>query len=84
MKIIDCLISITNLPEINLIILQDASSKLPSDKPVTRRDAEGVIGAELRNDPNLCTRPGGVAASVAAAARLNQTNSALTSHNKPN
>ncbi|CAI9768972.1 unnamed protein product [Fraxinus pennsylvanica] len=55
-------------------ILTDASSKLPSDKPVTRRDAEGVIGAELRNDPNLCTRPGGVAASVAAAARLNQSN----------
>ncbi|KAK6143319.1 hypothetical protein DH2020_023667 [Rehmannia glutinosa] len=56
-------------------ILSDASAKLPSDKAVTRRDAEGVIGAELRNDPNLCTRPGGVAASVAAAARLNQTNS---------
>ncbi|PHT41248.1 Late embryogenesis abundant protein D-34 [Capsicum baccatum] len=56
-------------------ILAEASSKLPSDKPVTRKDAEGVIGAELRNDPNLCTRPGGVAASIAAAARLNQTNS---------
>ncbi|XP_059312181.1 late embryogenesis abundant protein 47-like [Lycium ferocissimum] len=56
-------------------ILADASSKLPSDKPVTRKDAEGVIGAELRNDPNLCTRPGGVAASIAAAARLNQSNS---------
>ncbi|KAJ8529425.1 hypothetical protein K7X08_036260 [Anisodus acutangulus] len=56
-------------------ILTDASSKLPSDKLVTRKDAEGVIGAELRNDPNLCTRPGGVAASIAAAARLNQSNS---------
>ncbi|CAI9102467.1 OLC1v1000746C1 [Oldenlandia corymbosa var. corymbosa] len=54
-------------------VLLEASSKLPADKPVTRRDAEGVIGAELRNDPNLCTRPGGVAASLAAAARLNQT-----------
>uniref|UniRef100_A0A5B7C3R7 SMP domain-containing protein n=1 Tax=Davidia involucrata TaxID=16924 RepID=A0A5B7C3R7_DAVIN len=54
-------------------ILSDATAKLPADKPVTRRDAEGVIGAELRNDPNLTTRPGGVAASVAAAARLNQT-----------
>ncbi|KAL2230617.1 late embryogenesis abundant protein 47 [Sesamum indicum] len=62
-------------------ILSDASSKLPSDKPVTRRDAEGVIGAELRNDPNLCTRPGGVAASVAAAARLNQTNSLASNNN---
>ncbi|KAL6989552.1 hypothetical protein U1Q18_015304 [Sarracenia purpurea var. burkii] len=53
-------------------ILSGATAKLPSDKPATRRDAEGVIGAELRNDPNLATRPGGVAASVAAAARLNQ------------
>ncbi|XP_031131657.1 late embryogenesis abundant protein 47 [Ipomoea triloba] len=58
-------------------ILSEASSKLPSDKPVTRKDAEGVIGAELRNDPNLCTRPGGVAASVAAAARLNSQKSGL-------
>ncbi|XP_057780280.1 late embryogenesis abundant protein 47-like [Salvia miltiorrhiza] len=65
-------------------ILSDASSKLPSDKPVTRRDAEGVIGAELRNDPNLCTRPGGVAASVAAAARLNQTNASHNNQNKTN
>ncbi|GFP85761.1 late embryogenesis abundant protein d-34, partial [Phtheirospermum japonicum] len=65
-------------------ILSDASAKLPSDKPVTRRDAEGVIGAELRNDPNLCTRPGGVAASVAAAARLNQTNSLNNNTNKLN
>ncbi|KAK4487646.1 hypothetical protein RD792_005700 [Penstemon davidsonii] len=62
-------------------ILSDASAKLPSDKPVTRRDAEGVIGAELRNDPNLCTRPGGVAASVAAAARLNQTITSQTNNN---
>ncbi|GAA0158780.1 hypothetical protein LIER_15720 [Lithospermum erythrorhizon] len=62
-------------------ILKEASSKLPSDKAVTRKDAEGVIGAELRNDPNLCTRPGGVAASLAAAARLNQTNSPSASQN---
>ncbi|KAD5960611.1 hypothetical protein R6Q59_013660 [Mikania micrantha] len=55
-------------------ILAEATSKLPADKPVTRRDAEGVIGAELRNDPNLTTRPGGVAASLAAAARINQIN----------
>ncbi|KAK2977339.1 hypothetical protein RJ640_013318 [Escallonia rubra] len=56
-------------------ILSAATAKLPADKPVTRRDAEGVIGAELRNDPNLSTRPGGVAASLAAAARLNQNSS---------
>ncbi|PIN01150.1 hypothetical protein CDL12_01592 [Handroanthus impetiginosus] len=65
-------------------ILSDASAKLPADKPVTRRDAEGVIGAELRNDPNLCTRPGGVAASVAAAARLNQSNSLANNNNNNN
>ncbi|KAK7344198.1 hypothetical protein VNO77_13543 [Canavalia gladiata] len=55
-------------------VLSDATSKLPSDRPATRRDAEGVTGAEMRNDPNLTTHPGGVSASVAAAARLNQTN----------
>lgn len=59
--------------------MQNARAKLPSDKLVTRRDAEGVISAEIRNDPNLCTRPGGVAASVAAAARLNQTNTQANS-----
>ena len=51
---------------------QDAGSKLPKDRPVTRQDAEGVVGAELRNNPNISTYPGGVAASVLAAARLNQ------------
>ncbi|RDY08422.1 hypothetical protein CR513_07346, partial [Mucuna pruriens] len=54
-------------------ILVDATSKLPADRPATRRDAEGVTGAEMRNDPNLTTHPGGVSASVAAAARLNQS-----------
>ncbi|KAI6684773.1 hypothetical protein NL676_030686 [Syzygium grande] len=53
-------------------ILGDATSKLPSDKPASRRDAEGVASAEMRNDPNLNTHPSGIAASVAAAARLNQ------------
>ena len=53
--------------------MQDATSKLPSERPVTRRDAEGVTGAEMRNDPYLTTHPTGVAESVAAAARINQT-----------
>ncbi|XP_051124049.1 late embryogenesis abundant protein 47-like [Andrographis paniculata] len=65
-------------------VLSDARAKLPSDKPVTRRDAEGVIVAELRNDPNLCTRPGGVAASIAAAARLNQNNAHSNTKNNNN
>ncbi|GAU21413.1 hypothetical protein TSUD_32440 [Trifolium subterraneum] len=55
-------------------ILADATTKLPKDRAATRRDAEGVTGAEMRNDPSLATHPGGVSASVAAAARLNQNN----------
>ncbi|KAJ4877706.1 Seed maturation protein [Raphanus sativus] len=54
------------------VVLAGARSKLPSDKPATRKDAEGVTGAEMRNDPHLTTFPTGVAASVAAAARINQ------------
>lgn len=38
---------------------------------MTKQDAEGVVSAELRNNPNLSTYPGGVADSVTAAARLN-------------
>lgn len=45
--------------------------KLPIDKPVTREDAEGIISAEIRNNPDMSTYPGGVAASVAAAAKVN-------------
>jgi hypothetical protein len=55
-------------------LVQDATTKLPKDRAATRRDAEGVAGAEMRNDPSLATHPGGVSASVAAAARLNQNN----------
>ncbi|PON55241.1 Seed maturation protein [Parasponia andersonii] len=54
-------------------VLGDTTKKVPADKAVTREDAEGVIGAEIRNKPDiLSTTPGGVAASIAAAARLNQ------------
>ncbi|KAI3975763.1 hypothetical protein MKX01_023189 [Papaver californicum] len=53
-------------------VLTDATSKLPKDKTVTSEDAEGVVSAELRNNPNMATYPGGIAASVAASARLNQ------------
>ncbi|KAJ9180152.1 hypothetical protein P3X46_008431 [Hevea brasiliensis] len=55
-------------------ILADATSKLPMDRPATRKDAEGVTGAEMRNNPYLTTHPAGVSASIAAAARLNQQN----------
>ncbi|KAK4799835.1 hypothetical protein SAY86_025200 [Trapa natans] len=47
-------------------VLTDASLKLPTDKPVSRQDAEGVAGAEMRNDPYLIPHPVGVAASMAS------------------
>ncbi|KAL0388592.1 UNVERIFIED_CONTAM: Late embryogenesis abundant protein D-34 [Sesamum radiatum] len=53
-------------------VLTGATTKLPADKAATREDAKGIISAELRNDPNLKTHPGGVAESVAAAARINE------------
>lgn len=51
---------------------QGAPARLPADKAATRQDAEGVMEAEIRNNPSLTAYPGGVAASVAAAARLNE------------
>ncbi|GMY16689.1 late embryogenesis abundant protein D-34 [Fagus crenata] len=54
-------------------VLADATGRLQADKAVTREDAEGVIGAEIRNKPDMSTTIGGVAASIAAAARLNQS-----------
>ncbi|CAN7046896.1 unnamed protein product [Brassica oleracea var. botrytis] len=53
-------------------VLAGATGKLQADKAVTRQDAEGVVSAELRNNPYLTIHPGGVAASVTAAARLNE------------
>ncbi|CAH2039051.1 unnamed protein product [Thlaspi arvense] len=53
-------------------ILTDAAEKLPGDKMVTREDAEAVVGAEIRNSPEMKTTPGGVADSMSAGARLNQ------------
>ncbi|WJX18615.1 hypothetical protein P8452_08396 [Trifolium repens] len=53
-------------------VVSGAREKLGGDKAVTREDAEGVIGAELRNKADMRTTPGGVAETVAAAATLNQ------------
>ncbi|KAI6692558.1 hypothetical protein NL676_020268 [Syzygium grande] len=50
---------------------EGAPSKLPSDKPAKHADVEGVTAAEMRNDRFMTTHPTGVAATVAAAARLN-------------
>ncbi|GFP84039.1 late embryogenesis abundant protein d-34 [Phtheirospermum japonicum] len=54
-------------------ILTGARAKLPADKAATREDAEGIMAAELRSDPNLLTmHPGGVAAAVAQAVGMNE------------
>ncbi|PVH31824.1 hypothetical protein PAHAL_9G242700 [Panicum hallii] len=54
-------------------ILADATSRLGTDKEVEREDAARVVGAEVpRGGPDAAARPGGVAASIAAAARLNR------------
>lgn len=51
---------------------QDATMKLPDDKPVRREDADRVISAERRNKTDMRNTPGGVASSLAAAARINR------------
>ncbi|MCO5603998.1 hypothetical protein L7F22_058155 [Adiantum nelumboides] len=53
-------------------VLMDASIKLPCDKIVTREDAEKVAAAELRNRQSEGLQGGGVAASLVAAAELNE------------
>ncbi|XP_038881374.1 late embryogenesis abundant protein D-34-like [Benincasa hispida] len=53
-------------------VLTAATQKLATDRAVSQQDAEGVVSAELRNNPSLTTHPGGVAASIAFAARLNE------------
>ncbi|XP_011650979.1 late embryogenesis abundant protein D-34 isoform X2 [Cucumis sativus] len=55
-------------------VLTEATEKLATDKAVSRQDVEGVVSAELRNNPSMTTHPGGVAASITAAARLNEGN----------
>ncbi|OEL38226.1 Late embryogenesis abundant protein D-34 [Dichanthelium oligosanthes] len=53
-------------------VLANATAKLVTDKPVESLDALKVAGAENRNKADATARPGGVAASMAAAARLNR------------
>ncbi|PUZ42746.1 hypothetical protein GQ55_9G607100 [Panicum hallii var. hallii] len=53
-------------------VLANATAKLVADKPVESADALRVAGAENRNKGDGTARPGGVAASMAAAARLNR------------
>lgn len=54
-------------------VLSGATAKLAADKAVTLEDAERVASAEVRNNPDASATPGGVAASVAAAARINES-----------
>ncbi|XP_078160572.1 late embryogenesis abundant protein D-34-like [Carex rostrata] len=53
-------------------VLLDAASKLAADKPVERDDAARVVGAEISNKEDARTTRAGVAAMMAAAARLNE------------
>ncbi|KAK6141345.1 hypothetical protein DH2020_024895 [Rehmannia glutinosa] len=53
-------------------VLANATSRLPDDRAVTKEDADAAVGAELRNKMEMTTYPGGVAASMVAAANLNQ------------
>ncbi|GMN48820.1 hypothetical protein TIFTF001_017994 [Ficus carica] len=41
--------------ECKTTISDDATRKLPADKAVTREDAQGVTGAEVRNKPDMST-----------------------------
>nr|XP_010917735.1 late embryogenesis abundant protein D-34 [Elaeis guineensis] len=53
-------------------VLSDATTRLPADKAATREDADRVGVAEMRNNPDMATHPGGVGENVAEAARLNR------------
>ncbi|KAK7323426.1 hypothetical protein VNO77_26898 [Canavalia gladiata] len=58
-------------------ILTDATDKLAMDKAVTQEDAEAVYTAEMRfpwrgDATDVISEPGGVAASMATAAKLNE------------
>lgn len=55
-----------------VFLWQDASVWMAMDKEATREDAERVVVAEMRNNPEMRAHPGGVGASMVAAARLNQ------------
>ncbi|XP_030536107.1 late embryogenesis abundant protein D-34-like [Rhodamnia argentea] len=54
-------------------LLTGATLKLPADKLASREDAEQVVNAEVRTGGKTAAHPGGVAASVAVAARLNES-----------
>ncbi|KAL2935695.1 Late embryogenesis abundant protein 32 [Bienertia sinuspersici] len=54
-------------------VLKDASLKLPHDKAVTREDANVIMEAEVKNDPEMTTTIGGVETQISQEA-LGQEN----------
>lgn len=62
--------------------LQDATADLPADKLVTYEDAFKVIHAELRGRNVEDLQPGGVGATLIAAADLNEQSGLFTSSDK--
>ncbi|KAL3626293.1 hypothetical protein CASFOL_029842 [Castilleja foliolosa] len=52
-------------------ILKGARDKLAVDKIAKLEDAEGIMAASLTDDPNMKVHPGGVAAAVMEAVRMN-------------
>jgi hypothetical protein len=63
---------VVNCVDRNVVFVQDAASKLVADKAVDAGDALRVAGAESRDKGDATARPGGVASSMAASARLNR------------
>ncbi|KAJ4803962.1 hypothetical protein LUZ62_016528 [Rhynchospora pubera] len=53
-------------------VLSNATEKMPADKPAEPEDAAEVFDAEAGSEKHGKTRPGGVTAAVATAARINQ------------
>uniref|UniRef100_A0A0D3FP15 SMP domain-containing protein n=1 Tax=Oryza barthii TaxID=65489 RepID=A0A0D3FP15_9ORYZ len=50
----------------------NATAMLPTEKAVTAEDAAAAAGAEVEKDPGEGTRPYGVSAALAAAAKHNR------------
>uniref|UniRef100_A0A0E0P196 SMP domain-containing protein n=1 Tax=Oryza rufipogon TaxID=4529 RepID=A0A0E0P196_ORYRU len=54
------------------VLAWNATAMLPTEKAVTAEDAAAAAGAEVEKDPGEGTRPYGVSAALAAAAKHNR------------
>ncbi|KAK7840424.1 late embryogenesis abundant protein d-34 [Quercus suber] len=54
-------------------VLADTTTRLPMGKAMTCEDAEGLIDAKIRNKLDMSTTPSGVATSMSAVVRINQS-----------